>query len=106
MLIGSLVRTRQNLLVVMCLHLGELHANQPSKQLLLYQHWNLSLLLSKWLILKIFLANIPLGMKPTLSVSMHCNCQLTIVIVKNKTYNGKNKHIQLRHTLVKSLLNI
>jgi len=26
---------------------------------------------------------------------------LTIVIDKNKNYNGKNKHIQLRHNLVK-----
>jgi len=54
--------------------------------------------------LKNFLANILLGMKPTSFVSMHCDCQSTIVIAKNKTYNGKNKHIQLRHNLVKQLL--
>jgi len=35
---------------------------------------------------------------------MHCDCQLAIDIAKNKTYNGKNKHIQLTHDLVKQLL--
>jgi len=35
---------------------------------------------------------------------MPCDCQLTIVITKNKTYNEKNRHIQLRHNLVKLLL--
>jgi len=57
---------------------------------------------AEWL--KNFLVNISLGMKPTPSVSMHCDCQSTIVIAKNKTYNGKNKHIQLKHNLVKQLL--
>jgi len=51
-----------------------------------------------------FLANIPLGMKPTPSVSIHCDCQSAIVIAKNKNYNRKNRHIQLRHNLVKQLL--
>jgi len=35
---------------------------------------------------------------------MHYVCQLTIAITKNKTYNRKNKHIQLRHNLIKQLL--
>jgi len=51
--------------------------------------------------LKNFLANIPLGMKPTPSVSIHCDANRQITIAKNKNYNGKNKHIQLRHNLVK-----
>ena len=46
---------------------------------------------AKWL--KNFLANIPLGMKPTPSISMHCDCQSAIAIAINKSYNGKNKHI-------------
>jgi len=46
---------------------------------------------AEWL--KNFLANIPLRMKPTLFVSVHCDCQSTITIAKNKTYNGKNRHI-------------
>jgi len=58
---------------------------------------------AEWL--KNFLANIPLGMKPTTFVSMHCDCQSAIAIAKNKTYNGKKRHIQLRHNLVKKLLN-
>jgi len=57
---------------------------------------------AEWL--KNFLANILLGMKPTPSVLIHCDCQSEIVIAKNKTYNGKNRHIQLRHNLVKKLL--
>jgi len=51
-----------------------------------------------------FLANILLGMKPTPSVSIHCDCQSAIAIAKNKTYNGNNRHIHLRHNLVKQLL--
>ena len=57
---------------------------------------------AEWL--KNFLTNILLGMKLTSSVSMLCDCQLKITIAKNKTYNGKNKHIQLTHNLVKQLL--
>jgi len=54
---------------------------------------------AEWL--KKFSANILLGMKPTPSVSIHCDCQLATAIAKNKTYNRKNRHIQLRHNLVK-----
>jgi len=57
---------------------------------------------AKWL--KNFLAYISLGMKPVPSVSMHCDCQWAMVIAKSKTYNAKNRHIQLRHNLVKQLL--
>ena len=49
---------------------------------------------TEWL--KNFLANIPLGMKPTPSVSMLCDCQSAIAIAKNKSYNGKNRHTQVR----------
>ena len=37
---------------------------------------------AEWL--KNFLANIPIGMKPTSYVSIHCDCQSTIAIVKIK----------------------
>ena len=47
------------------------------------------------------LAYISLAMKSTLSMSMHFDNQSTIAIAKNKTFNGKNKHIQLRHKMVK-----
>jgi len=54
--------------------------------------------------LKNFLANLPLWMKPTSSVLVHCYCQSTLTIAKNKNYNEKKKHIQLRNNLVKQLL--
>ena len=47
---------------------------------------------------------IPLGMQPTPSMSMHCNCQAAISITNNKAFNGKNRHIHLRHEVVKQLL--
>jgi len=57
---------------------------------------------TEWL--KNFLANIPLGMKPTPIVSMHYNSQSATIVAKNKTFNGKSRHIQLRHNVVKQLL--
>ena len=53
---------------------------------------------------KNFLLEIPLGMQPTPSVSMYCDCQAAISITKNKAFNGKNRHIRLRHEVVKQLL--
>ena len=47
---------------------------------------------------------IPLVMQPTPLVSMHCDCQVAISIAKNKAFNGKNRHIRLRHEVVKQLL--
>ena len=35
---------------------------------------------------------------------MHYDCQTAISIVKNKTFNGENRHIRLRHELVKQML--
>ena len=54
--------------------------------------------------LKNFLTEIPLGIKPTPSISMHCDCQAAIAIAKNKSFNGKNRHIRLRHDVIKQLL--
>ena len=51
--------------------------------------------------LRNFLSRIPLGMQLTPSMSMHCDFQATISIAKNKALNGKNKHICLRHEVVK-----
>jgi len=51
-----------------------------------------------------FLANIPLGDKPIPSISLHCDSQSAIATAKNKTFNGKNRHIQLRHNIVRQLL--
>ena len=52
---------------------------------------------------KNLLAGIPLGIKPTPSVSIQCDSKSTIVAAKNKTFNGKNRHVQLRHTIIKQL---
>ena len=54
--------------------------------------------------LRNFISRIPLGMQPTSSVSMHCDCQAAISVVKNKALNGKNRHVHLRHEVVKQLL--
>jgi hypothetical protein len=35
---------------------------------------------------------------------MHCDRKSAIVKAKNKSFNGKNRHIQLRHNVVKHLL--
>lgn len=52
--------------------------------------------------LRNFLANLSLGMKSAHSVSMHCDCQATVVIAKNKSFNGKkNRHICMRHDVIK-----
>ncbi|KAL0451679.1 UNVERIFIED_CONTAM: Retrovirus-related Pol polyprotein from transposon TNT 1-94 [Sesamum latifolium] len=37
-------------------------------------------------------------------VSLHCDSQATIEIAKNYTYNGKRRHIRIRHGAVKELL--
>ena len=52
--------------------------------------------------LRNFLLGIPLGMQPASLVSMQC--QAVISISKNKTFNGKNRHIRRRHEVVKQLL--
>jgi hypothetical protein len=56
---------------------------------------------AEWL--RNFLANIPLGIKPTPSVSIHCDSQSAIAVAKNSSYNGKNRHVHLRHKVVKQL---
>ena len=43
-------------------------------------------------------------MQPTPLVFMHYDCQATISIANNKTFNGKNRHIRLRHEVEKQPL--
>jgi len=50
---------------------------------------------AEWL--KNYLANIPLGMKPTSFVLIHCDFQSAIAIAKNKNYNGKNYNGKNKH---------
>ena len=51
-----------------------------------------------------FLSEIPLGMQFTPLVSLHCDWKAAISIANNKTLNEKNRHIRLRHEVVKQLL--
>ena len=50
--------------------------------------------------LRSLLENIPLRMRPTPLVSMHCDSQATIAKAKSKIFNEKNKQIRLRHNIV------
>lgn len=57
---------------------------------------------AKWL--RNFLANLPINSHPLTSISIHCDCQVAIATTKNKIYNGKSRHIRLRHNIIKQLL--
>ncbi|KAH9781527.1 hypothetical protein KPL71_008509 [Citrus sinensis] len=41
---------------------------------------------------------------PPTSVSIHCDCQAAIAKAKSEIYNGKSRHIRLRHNIIKQLL--
>ena len=47
---------------------------------------------------------IPLWTRPTSPVSMRCDSQAATVKAKSKMFNGKNKHIRIRHNIVWQLL--
>ncbi|KAL2230421.1 UNVERIFIED_CONTAM: hypothetical protein Sindi_1636500 [Sesamum indicum] len=40
----------------------------------------------------------------TMPVSLHCDSRAAIRIIKNHVYNGKRRHIRIRHGAVKELL--
>ena len=50
--------------------------------------------------LRNLLADIPLWTRPTPFVSMRCDSQVAIAKAKSKIFNGKNRHIRLRHNIV------
>ena len=50
------------------------------------------------------LYDIPLWKKPSPSIMISCDNQATIYKVSNKTYNGKSRHISLRHQIIRELL--
>ena len=108
MLTRFLIHMRQNPLVVMLFTLGGgAVAWRSTRQTIIARSTKELVFVAlemagsevEWL--KIFLTNIPLGMKPTPSISMQCDSQSVIVVAKNKKFNGKNRHIQLRHNVVK-----
>jgi hypothetical protein len=50
------------------------------------------------------LMEIPLSLKPIPPVSLHCDSQATLSRAYNHIYNGKSRHIGLRHSYVRQLL--
>ena len=57
---------------------------------------------AEWL--RNLLVEIPLWKKPSPAVLINCDNQATIYNVSNKTYNGKSRHVSLRHQMVRQLL--
>lgn len=57
---------------------------------------------AEWL--RNLLADIPLWGRPAPSVSLHCDSQAAICVAKNSAYNGKKRHIHVRHESVRSLI--
>ncbi|KAK9714495.1 hypothetical protein RND81_06G098800 [Saponaria officinalis] len=49
-------------------------------------------------------ADIPLWPNPVPSVMLHCDSQSAIHVAKDKAYNGKSRHIRLRHNIVYNLI--
>ena len=57
---------------------------------------------AEWL--RNLLADIPLWGQLAPPVSLHCDSQAAISVAKNSAYNGKKRHIQIRHESVRSLI--
>ena len=54
---------------------------------------------AEWL--RNLLADMPLWGRQASQVSLHCDSQAAIGIAKNSVYNGKRRHICIRHSAVK-----
>ena len=54
---------------------------------------------AEWL--KNLFLDIPLWIKPTSSIFMHCDSQAAVAKAKSKMFNGKNRHMSLRHNIVR-----
>ncbi|KAE8666786.1 hypothetical protein F3Y22_tig00112491pilonHSYRG00280 [Hibiscus syriacus] len=57
---------------------------------------------AKWL--RNLLADIPLWGRPTPPVLLLCDSQAAICVAKNQAYNGKKRHIRIRHESVRHLI--
>jgi hypothetical protein len=57
---------------------------------------------AEWL--KSLLVDLPLYTNPVPPVCIHCDCQAAIARAKSKIYNGKSRHIRLRHNIVRQLI--
>ena len=59
---------------------------------------------AKWLIN--LLSDIPLWTRPAPFMFMCCDSQATIAKAKSKMFNGKNRHLRLRHNIMLHFLKI
>ena len=50
------------------------------------------------------MADIPLWGRPTPPISLHCDSQAAIGVANNTAYNGKRRHIRMRHSVVRHLI--
>jgi hypothetical protein len=57
---------------------------------------------AEWL--KNMLVDIPLGEKPIPAISMFCDSQSAICKAGNMKYNGKSRHISLRHSFIRQMI--
>ncbi|GJS17474.1 hypothetical protein Tco_0411946 [Tanacetum coccineum] len=57
---------------------------------------------AEWL--RNMLLDIELWPKPMPAISLHCDSQSTLSRAYNKVYNGKSRHISLRHAYIKELI--
>ncbi|GJT81330.1 zinc finger, CCHC-type containing protein [Tanacetum coccineum] len=57
---------------------------------------------AKWL--RNILLDIELWTQPMPAISLHCDSQSTLSMTYNKVYNGKYRHIRLRHAYIKELI--
>lgn len=56
---------------------------------------------AKWL--RELLSDIPLGKKSEAHVPLHCDSQSYIDVTKNNVYNGKRRHIRVKHAMVREM---
>ncbi|XP_073062026.1 uncharacterized protein [Primulina eburnea] len=57
---------------------------------------------AEWL--RNLLFEIPMWPKPMAPISIHCDSASTLAKAYNEVYNGKSRHIGLRHSIVRSLI--
>ena len=57
---------------------------------------------AEWL--RNLLIDIPFWKKPCPAVKINCDNQAALYVTQNKTYNGKSRHISLRHNSVRQLI--
>ena len=57
---------------------------------------------AEWL--RNLLADVPLWGNQAVPVSLHCDSQAAIGVATNNVYNGKKRHMQIRHGVVRQLL--